>query len=484
LPLEDLVTTHPTSPPRAGATVPAESLRGLCGGAVHVTGDPGYDVARVPWNAAVDQRPAAVAYPGSTAEVAEVIRSARRAGLRVAPQGTGHNARPLGALDDVVLLRTAALCGVTVDPASRTARVGAGVLWQDAVEAAAEHDLAALHGSSPGVGVVGYSLGGGIGWYARQLGLQANHVTAVELVTADGEQVRADSDHEPELFWALRGGGGNFGVVTALEFALHDVGSPVAGMMVWDVTRAAEVLHRWSRWAGCTPDEATTALRIVSVPRLPEVPEALRGRTIVVIDGAVLGDHDDATAVLSPLSELQPEINTFAPAAPVSLTRLHMDPERPTPFVSGSRLLGALPDDAIEAVLGVAGPGSGSSLLVAAELRQLGGALARPHPGGGALPSIDGEFLFFCGARALDTDAVSRGLAEVDRTIAAVTPWAAGGHLLNLTAEPVDPSSSYSPDSWARLCALRRAVDPDGLFVANHAVPSGPPVSGELPHQR
>ena len=199
-------------------------------------------------------------------------RSPTSSGAPAAPGCASHRRAPgttpvlLGPLGDVVLLRTAAMQGVTVDPVTRTARVAAGVLWQDAVEAAAEHGLATLHGSSPDVGVVGYSLGGGIGWYARQLGMQANNVTAVELVTADGDQVRADADHETDLFWALRGGGGNFGVVTALEFAVHDVGRPFAGMMVWDASRAAEVLDRWTKWSGCTPDEATTALRIVRVP--------------------------------------------------------------------------------------------------------------------------------------------------------------------------------------------------------------------------
>jgi FAD/FMN-containing dehydrogenase len=451
--------------------VSAASLRGLCGGAVHVAGDAAYDVARVPWNAAVDQRPAAVAYPASAAEVAEVVIAARRAGLRVAPQGTGHNPRPLGPLGDVVLLRTAAMRAVTVDPVSRTARVDAGVLWQDAVEAAAEHELAALHGSSPDVGVVGYSLGGGIGWYARRLGLQANQVTAVELVTADGDQLRSDADHEPDLFWALRGGGGNFGIVTALEFALHDVGQPYAGMMIWDAMRAAAVLERWTRWAASTPDEATTALRIVTVPPLATMPDHLRGRTLLVIDGAVLGDHDDARAILSPLHELDPEINTFAPAEPASLTRLHRDPDRPTPFVSGAQLLSVLPPAGVEALLAVAGAQSGTSLPLAAELRQLGGALDRPHPGAGAMARLNGQFAFFCGAPALDARTATRASADVLRTLEALSPWAAG-HYLNLTEQSVDPSTAYEPAAWQRLCAIRASVDPDGLFVANHAVPT------------
>ena len=231
-------------------TAPASAVRGLCGGAVHLPGDPGYDAARVPWNVAVDQRPAAVAYPTNQREVSEVVVAAARAGLRVAPQTTGHNAGPLAAAGS----RTSSWSAPRDDPGdrrprARIARVEGGALWLGAVEAAAAHGLAALHGSSPDVGIAGYSLGGGIGWYARKLGLATNSLTAVELVTADGSVVRADADTNAELFWALRGGGGSFGVVTALEFALYPIESAYAGMLIWDRTDAEKVLRRWADWA-------------------------------------------------------------------------------------------------------------------------------------------------------------------------------------------------------------------------------------------
>ena len=229
------------------ASSAAEALRGLCGGHVYLPGDPGYDEFRTPWNLA-DQRPAAVAVPRTAAEVSEVVRAAAAAGLRVAPQSTGHNSAPLAArgMADVVLVRTSALTEVSVDRATLTARVGGGVEWEAAVDAAAAEGLSTLHGSSPNVGIAGYSLGGGTGWYARKLGLAANHLTAVEIVIADGTLVRADADHHAELFWALRGGGGNFGVVTALEFDVFDFNTAYAGMMIWDASRAREVLQRWA----------------------------------------------------------------------------------------------------------------------------------------------------------------------------------------------------------------------------------------------
>ena len=181
-----------------------------------------------------------------------LVRLATEHGLRVAPQTTGHNAGPLAqrGLDDVVRGQDCrALAEVTIDPVRRIARVGGGAIWDPAVTAAAAHGLAALHGSSPDVGIAGYSLGGGLGWYGRALGLAANHVTAAEVVIGDGTIVRTDAEHDPELLWALRGGGGNFGVVTALEFSLFDIATAYAGMMIFDIGRAEQVLRRWAAWA-------------------------------------------------------------------------------------------------------------------------------------------------------------------------------------------------------------------------------------------
>ncbi len=193
-------------------------------------GDPGWDDARRAWNLAVDQLPAAIALPESAHDVAVAIRFARDHGLRVAAQGTGHNARPLGSLDDTVLVKTTRMRQVTIDPVARIARAEAGAVWHEVIEAAAEHGLAALAGSSPDVGVVGYTIGGGISWLGRSYGLAANNVEAIEVVTADGRLVRADACTEPDLFWALRGGGGSFGVVTAIELRLFPITEVYAGL--------------------------------------------------------------------------------------------------------------------------------------------------------------------------------------------------------------------------------------------------------------
>jgi FAD/FMN-containing dehydrogenase len=446
----------------------AASLRGLCGGAVHLPGDPAYDMARAPWNLRMSDYPAAVAYPALPDEVAEVVRAAAAAGLSVAPQGTGHGAPALGGrLAEAVLLRTSAMTELTIDPEKRIARVGAGVLWGDVAERAAEHRLATLHPSSPDVGVVGYSLGGGIGWYARQLGLQCNAVTAVELVLADGTFVRATADSDADLFWALRGGGTPLGVVCGLEFELQPIETAVAGFLAWDRTAVDRVLPGWVTWCASAPDQATTSFRLVDVPDADTVPSEVRGRQLAVIDGAVLGDDADAGDVLAPLRALGPALDTIARVPAADLVRLHLEPDEPTPAYASSTLVSALPDAAIAAVIDAVGPRSGTSLTVA-ELRQLGGALSRPAPAGGILSSLDGAFLALGVGMGLEPEDWPRQHADAARFLAAVEPWATGSTYLPMLDDSSDTRKAFAPQVHARLTAIRRAADPHGLFMAPH----------------
>src|SRR4051794_17347721 len=228
-------------------------LAGALDGALVLPDDPRYDDARSSFNLRVDQRPAAVASPADARDVAEAVALARRVGLRVAPQATAHNQAPLGDMEDMLLLNVSRMQEVRVDPGARSVRVGAGVKWDRVAPRLSAHGLAGLHGSSLDVGVAGYSLGGGMGWLARKHGLQTNAVTAFEVVTADGELIRVDADHEPDLFWAMRGGGGNFGVVTAIEFGVVELDELYAGALFFDFERSAEVLHTWNEIRGSFP---------------------------------------------------------------------------------------------------------------------------------------------------------------------------------------------------------------------------------------
>ena len=455
------------SDPALGAASGADVLRGLCGGAVHLPGDSSFDEVRVPWNLQVDARPAAVAYPAFASEVADVVRAAASVGLKVAPQGTGHGAPPLaGRLEDAVLLRTSAMTELSVDAERRTARVGAGVRWGDVVDRVGRIHLAARHTSAPGVGVVGSSLGGGLSWYSRDAGLQCSALTAVELVLADGTSVRATDTENSDLLWAARGGGGGFGVVTALEFDLLPVQRVYAGMLAWDWKHAHRVLRAWGDWAGDAPETVTSIARLLQAPDAPWLPADVRGRRLVVIDAVALGDPERSGTVLAPLRALRPEVDTFGDVAAASVARLHVDPEAPTAVYANSVLLADLPDSAVEALVASAGPESGSELLFV-ELRQLGGALARPAARGGALDRMDGSFLVL--GVGVDTGAGWAAVREdAHRVMRALQPWATASAYLLMADETVDERRGWPAASWQRLAALRAAADPHGLFVPPH----------------
>jgi FAD/FMN-containing dehydrogenase len=471
-----VTTTHPAAaadPLPSLAIASALALRHELGELVRLPSEGDFDAVRTPWNVAVAQHPAAVALPTSADDVVRVVRAARRHGLRVAAQGTGHGAAALTAHDlaRTVLVRTTGLREVSVDPATRTARVGAGAVWDDVVPLAAEHGLAALHGSSPDVGVAGYTLGGGIGWYARAHGLSSQHVRAVELVTAEGELVRANAEQHQDLFWAVRGGGGSFGVVVALELELLPIADAYAGMLLWDGSRSPDVVRSWARWSRELPEDTTTSCRILRLPPLPELPPFLSGRTVVVVDGAVLGDDETGAARLEALRALGPEIDTFARTPAAALTRLHMDPEGPTPSVGGSLGLSDLDDGTVDAFLDAVGPDVPSALL-ACELRHLGGALARRDPAAGALDHVAFPYLAFFVAVAPDPQVAELGLGDVARVRAALSPWDSGRTLLNFAEGPVQTSSAFDAATWERLRQVRRDVDPHGLFGASHEVPA------------
>ena len=435
-------------------------------------GEERWDSARAAWNLAVDQEPAMVARPGNADEVAAVVNFARENGLRVAVQAEGHSAGPLAGLsEDTLLLKTGRMTGAEVDVENRRVRVSAAAKWRDVSALASPEGLAPLSGSSAEVGVVGYTLGGGHGWLARKHGLACNSVLAAELVTADGKLVRADHENEPELFWALRGGGGNFGAVTALELQLYPVPELYAGMLAWPWERTADVLHAWREWVPGLPDEMGTWARILQVPPLPDIPEPVRGRQLVVVEAAYLGGEDAGSELLRPLRELGPELDTCAPAPPASLGHLHMDPEDPVPFAGSGQLLDELPAAAIDAVVEAAGPGSGSPLL-SLELRLLGGALTQATPDAGALARLDHAFLTLAVGMVMDPEMGAAVNRQMDAVTKALERWDSGVKFANFVDVPMDPRMCYPPETFDRLQQVKARYDPDDLFRANHPIPS------------
>jgi FAD/FMN-containing dehydrogenase len=443
-----------------------DTLRDRLQGEVILAGAPGYDDARRGWNLAADLRPAMVVQPRSAEDVREVVTFAAGSGLRVLLQGTGHNATPMGDLSDVILVRTHAMRGVAIDAERRVARVEAGAVWSDVTGPASEHGLAALAGAAPHVGVVGYVVGGGVGWLGRRYGLASDRVLSFDVVTADGRLSRTDRDNDPDLFWALRGGGGSHAAIVALEMELIPVPAVTGGMMLFDWNRAREVMQAWREFTTTVTETVTTSIRLMQVPDMPTIPDFIRGRGVVVIDGAVLAGVEEAAAMLAPLRELGPEMDTFAQVPPVALSYIHMDPEEPMAAMSEHAMLDSLPASAIDLVVDRFGQGSGSPLTMV-EFRHVGGALGRP--GTGALSRLDGEYLMFAGGAVVNdalTAANEMAFASLRETLA---PWSSTRMFANFAERPLGPEALYGAAAATRLRAVRSAYDPNGVFTGAHA---------------
>lgn len=465
------VTAHPIPTPSADADL--RELVRLATGRVTLPSDPGWDRSRRAWNLAVDQHPAAVVEAADAADVATVVRHAARTERRLALQRTGHGAASLQSLRDMVLVRTSALTEIAVDAQRHRARVGAGVLAHELGAAAGAHGLTFLAGSAPDVGVTGYTLGGGVGWLARRYGLACNRVVAADVVTADGEARRIHHEADPELFWALRGGGGSFAAVTALELELVPVAQVYAGSLLWPIERAAEVVRTWRDWTAQLPDTVTSIARLLRFPSSSAVPGPLRGRQLVSVEAAFLDDVEAADVWLRPLRALRAESETFGPRSTLALGELHGDPRDPAPTLTETRLLHALSDATLDAILSSTGPGTACP-LAAVDLRHLGGALSRSLPVHGVLDRLEAGYAMY--AMGVPSTAERAGAVGASLTALreATAPWDAGSQYLNLADRPVDPTRLFGPERSERLRAVKGAYDPSDRFVSNHPIP--PPV--------
>ena len=428
---------------------------------------PDWDVVRATFNVLDDLRPAAIAMPENAQQVAAAIAEARRLGLDVVVQATGHNAGPLGSAEDSLLINTSRLTGWEIDAAARRVRVGAATKWEDVTPALSDLGLAGLHGSSPDVGIVGYSVGGGIGWLARKHGMQTNAVTAFEVVTADGELRRVDHDHDPDLFWALRGGNGNYGVVTALEFEVHPVEQLYAGALFFPVERSEDVLHAWTAALPSFPEEMTSWVNIFHFPPDPALPEFARGQSLVAVMAAHLGTEAEGRALMAPIRDLGPDIDTFAMQPTSFLGDLAMDPVDPLPYQSTTALLDHLTPEVIADLCTTTARGSDIALM---QLRHGGGALSRSPEGAGARSTLRGQVVMFALGVVTDPSAAERIASALDHVDEAVAANRVGRYP-NFVERPAHAREFFDPDTWARLQSVKDAYDPEGIFRGNHAIP-------------
>lgn len=429
------------------------------------------DATRV-FNLTAPVHPAAAATVRTLDEVRAALGRARAEGLAVRVHTTGHGAASAHPMDSALLIRTRMRGRVEIDAPRRIARVPAGATWGDVVASAAPHGLAAAHGSSPLVGVVGYLLRGGVSFYGRRVGLAANAVRAVDLVAADGTVHRATADAEPELLWALRGGGGGFGVVTAVEIELFPAARVVTGAAYWPAAHADRLLARWRRWTLDAPWDVGTSFRVMNLPDLPEIPPPLRGRTVVCVDGAVRCPAEDALPaarghvgdLFTPLREMGPPLlDTWATADPPAVLEAHMDPREPFPIHGDHLLLGELGDDGAAAFLRMVGEGSGSP-LTNAELRQLGGALSRPDPAGGVLDHLDARYAYLGAGVPFGPVTPEMILDHLAAVRGALRPWDTGRTAPSFVERLGQPQRHLDPDQVLALDTVRARIDPEGMF--------------------
>jgi hypothetical protein len=437
-------------------------------GRIATSSDSDWDEARQAWNLAADQQPAAVALVESADDVSKVLGFARENGLKVAGQSTGHGAMAMGSLDGVILIKTERMRGVDIE--GDKARVEAGALAEDVADAAIKQGRCSMPGTSPNVGVAGYTLGGGLSWLGRKYGWACNRVAQIELVTADGEARTVDAASDPDLFWALRGGGGGYAIVTALHVELLPVAEAYAGGLLFPPELTADGIRVYRDWAAQAPEEVGSMIRVLNLPPIPDIPEEIRGKKWFAVTAVSIGSEEEGQERLAPLREIgDPVMDSFAQMPVTGITRIAMDPEPPVPGLGHHRVINELPDEAIDAFVEAAGPDSDSPLLLA-ELRHLGGALARPAEGGGALNKLDGEFVMLGIGMLMDPALKDPIEGSLDRLADAMQPWAADGGYFNYAERACDVDAILPPETCERLAHVKRSWDPDDLIRANHSV--------------
>jgi FAD/FMN-containing dehydrogenase len=461
-----------------------QGLRAGVKGRVLIAGDDGYDTARQTWNVATfDQHPAVIVMPSISADVVSAVGFAREHGLPIAAQGGGHG-HPSPA-NDALLVNFAKMTSVQISPAGRltessepsaagSARVEAGARWRDVIDAAHSHQLAPLSGFSATVGVSGYILGGGLGWLARQYGAAAGSLRAAEVVTADGRLLRANGQNHSDLFWGLRGGGGNFGVVTSFEFDLYPVREVFGGFVAYPLVHGKQALSAYARWTKTVPDSLTSAVRLVHFPPVPVLPEPLRGVSAIVVMACSTARTADGETLVKPLRSIStPLLDTFRSMPYQQIGTIANDPPEAPPlftFASG-RGLHDLSSEVIDALVRIAGERAAGIFMV--EVRHAGGALARQPED--AMPfGLRSPWFISALAAAPTPQMLKGGTQSVATLFEALGPALTGEVLINsLDAGSTSPQltrRAYSAENYRKLVALKDKYDPSNVFRFNHNI--------------
>ncbi len=427
--------------------------------------DPDFQAASQGWNLAVPQFPAAVVEAASASDVAATVQFARAQGLAVSAQATGHSSS--STVDGTILIRTTGLRQFTVDSRRALARVAGGAPVGALLRALDRTGLIALAGSSPSPSFVGYLLGGGLSWFGRRYGYAAHHVLTLEVVTADGDHATVTADTDAELYWALRGGGGDFAIVTGIELTLPRQPELAGGRTMWPLAKAPEVLTAYREITETAPKELTAWLQLLNVPDLPEVPPPLRGQRLVAVDATFLGSPRVGRGLLAPVLEIEGSIqDNFGPIAIGDLGSICAEPTEPGYSSSHAVALDRFDESVGDALLDVAGPES-QTPLAGIQIRHLGGALVEPDPGGGVAGTLTMPFLANAVAITPDHDSAAATMiafAELDR---ALGPAMSARLPFNALGPGDSPSRAFSPTDLDRLRRLKRERDPHNIIRSN-----------------
>ncbi|MCJ1680429.1 FAD-binding oxidoreductase [Streptomyces sp. APSN-46.1] len=463
-------TGHDVPDPTIALGPAIGELSGRVSGPVLLRGDEAYDEERTGYQTFGVHRPALVVGATRAEDVRAAVEFAAAHDLPVAVQATGHSPAP--AADGGLLVTTRRMTDVTIDPEARTARFAAGVTSRQLIEAATPYGLAPLNGSAPGVGAVSYMLGGGLGLMARRHGYAADHIRAIDVVTADGQLRHVTGESDPDLFWALRGGRGSLGVVTGLEVDLVPVERLYGGGLYFDGSLAEHVVNAYLRWTGTVPDEMTSSIALVPLPDIPALPPPLRGRYVVHVRVAYLGDAETGERLVAPLRALGPALADSVRELPYAESgSIHNDPVQPAPYIGTNAMTRDLDEGLVKTVLELTGPQAPVTCIV--EIRHLGGALAQPPAVANAVGNRDARYMLAVLNRVAP-DNLDATRAAHARLIEALEPVTTGRSLNflygeNATAEQV--RMAYDPKDYLRLREIKAVYDPANIFRLTHNIP-------------
>ncbi|MFF2676104.1 FAD-binding oxidoreductase [Arthrobacter koreensis] len=444
-------------------------LRSAVRGAVSLPGEEGYAADTAAFNLAQVHHPDAVLGALDDHDVQAAVAWASGRGIPLAVQATGHNAS--APMDEGLLVNTSRLQEISLDLAAGAFTVGAGVRWDAVLRELVPNGLTAPHGSSGGVGVVGYTVGGGLPLMGRTLGFASDHVRGFDVVTPDGTLRSVDPETEPELFTSVRGGKGNFGIITRMTMAAVPLGDFYGGQLVFPEDQAGEALDAFRRWAPELPNEASASLAFMHLPDLPFLPPELRGTAPVILRFALFGGKAEGDKLLESFRRLPTVSDTAGPMDYLDVDAVHSDPADPAPAMERGMLLTELDDAAAAELLRQVGPGSGTPLVML-ELRVLGGALSAEPPFPDTVSGRNAGFhLFVLGVPGLPAPDLAE--AALVRLALAFEPYTAGS-LINFhgpAGDELDRARAWEPAAYELLRNAKADWDPQNLFRFGHAVP-------------